>query len=124
MIATWNYSAGMLPVPAIERRGELRRPFAFDAKVLLDDVGPHSVITANVSLHGLSLFSHRPLGIGKNYAIAITVPDNPRRINAWGTVVYCNRTAEGFQTGIQFLDMDAYSTACIEDLLTSPHTDR
>lgn len=107
---------------ATEQRSHRRRYCSFEAKVLMDDVGPCSVITLDVSLHGLGLFSHRPLKIGRNYAIAIEVPDSPRRINAWGTVVYCDPTAEGFNAGVQFLDMDAYSKACIEDLLTS-HVD-
>ncbi len=85
----------------------------------MDDVGPYSVITVNVSLHGLGLFSQRRLVIGRNYAIAIEVPDSPRRINAWGTVVYCDPTEAGFNAGVRFLDMDAYSKACIDDLLTS-----
>lgn len=108
----------MLLFPAIEQRRQLRRPFVFDAKVLMDDVGPYSVITVNVSRHGLCLFSHRPLAIGRNYAIAIAVPDSPRRINAWGIVVYCTSTPDGFRAGVRFLDMDAYSKACIDDLLT------
>ncbi|MEC4722852.1 PilZ domain-containing protein [Noviherbaspirillum sp. CPCC 100848] len=104
---------------AFKRRLHRRQYCSFDAKVLMDDVGPYSVITLDVSLHGLGLFSHRPLVIGRNYAIAIEVPDSPRRINAWGTVVYCDPTEEGFSAGVRFLDMDAYSKACIEDLLTS-----
>ncbi|WP_194727060.1 PilZ domain-containing protein [Noviherbaspirillum malthae] len=96
-----------------------RRHFSFDTKVLMDDIGPYSVITVNVSRHGLGLLSHRLLDIGRNYAIAIAVPDSPRRINAWGTVVYCDSTPDGFQAGVRFLDMDAYSRACIDDLLTS-----
>lgn len=77
------------------------------------------VITLDVSLHGLGLFCRRPFEIGRNYAIAIDVPESLRRINAWGTVVYCDPTAEGINAGVRFLDMDAYSKACIEDLLTS-----
>jgi hypothetical protein len=115
----WNYNDGMHLSPAIEERAQDRRHFSFDAKVLLDDVGPYSVITVNVSRHGLGLLSQRPLDIGRNYAIAIAVPDSPRRINAWATVVYCDSTPEGFQAGVRFLDMDAYSSACIDDLMTS-----
>jgi len=105
--------------PAIEQRTYARRHFSFDAKVLMDDIGPYSVITVDVSRHGLGLLSQRPLDIGRNYAIAIAVPDSPRRINAWGTVVYCDGTPDGFQAGVLFLDMDAYSRSCIDDLLTS-----
>jgi len=108
----------MLFSSAIEQRTYVRRHVAFDTKVLLDDVGPYSVTTVNVSRNGLGLFTHRPLEVGRNYAIAISVPDSPRRINAWSTVVYCDRTAKGFHVGVRFLDMDAYSKECIEALLT------
>lgn len=107
----------MLFYPANEQRLCLRRPFTFDAKVLMDDVGPYSVVTVDISRDGLRLFSQRPLGIGRNYAIAIAVPDSPRRINAWGTVVYCNNDPDGFHAGLRFLDMDSYSKAGIDDLL-------
>lgn len=114
-----NYNAPMYLFPASEERAYQRRQFAFDAKVLIDDVGPYSVMTVNMSRSGLSLLSQRPLDIGRNYAIAIDVPDSPRRINAWGTVVCCDSTPDGFHAGVRFLDMDAYSSACIDDLLTS-----
>lgn len=110
----------MLSLRAIESRTERRRPFALDAKVLLEDVGPYPVSTVNVSHNGLCIISQRPLVIGRNYAIAVTVPDSPRRINAWGTVVYCDFESDGFYSGIRFQDMDAYSKACITDLLSHP----
>lgn len=119
-----NYNGSMFPFPAIEQRRQPRRPFVFQTKVLMDDVGPCSVVSVNVSRHGLRLFSHRPLGIDRNYAVAIAVPNSPRRINAWCTVVYCNSTREGFHAGVRFLDMDVYSKACIEDLLTSHVAER
>jgi hypothetical protein len=109
----------MYSFPTSEERAYQRREFSFDAKVLMDDVGPYSVMTLNVSRHGLGLLSQRPLDVGRNYAIAIAVPDSPRRINAWGTVIYCDSTSEGFYAGVRFLDMDAYSSDCIDDLLTS-----
>jgi hypothetical protein len=108
----------MFVSPAFDHRTLPRRDVAFDAKVLIDDIGPYAVSTVNVSQHGLCLFSHRPLGIGRNYAIAVAVPDKTRRINAWATVIYCDSTADGFHAGVRFLDMDAYSKACIEDLLS------
>lgn len=118
-IVTRNYNGSMYLVPSSEERAYQRRQFSFDAKVLMDDVGPYSVMTVIMSRSGLSILSRRSLDIGRNYAIAIDVPDSPRRINAWGTVVYCDSTPDGFHTGVRFLDMDAYSSACIDDLLTS-----
>ncbi|WP_151633372.1 PilZ domain-containing protein [Noviherbaspirillum aerium] len=82
----------------------------------LDDVGSYSVFTVDISLTGLCLHSQHPLVIGRNYAMALAVPDGPRRTNAWSTVVYCDGCADGFYSGIRFLDMDAYGKAGIEDL--------
>ena len=41
----------------------------------------------------------------------------PRRINAWGEVVYSTQLASGrFRSGIRFTDMDSYSRLCIRKL--------
>lgn len=105
---------------ATVQRAHLRHPFGFDAKVLLDDIGPYLVSTVNLSQDGVCLVSQRALAIGRNYAIAITVPNSSRRINAWGTVVYCDVEPDAFYAGIRFVDMDAYSRTCITDLLSLP----
>lgn len=35
--------------------------------------------------------------------------DIPRRVNAWGKVVYSSETVQAVRVGIQFVDMDSYS---------------
>jgi hypothetical protein len=76
--------------------------------------------TVNLSHGGLHLFSHYPLAVGMNYAICISIPNSHRRINVWETVIYCDLDSDGFYVGIRFLDMDAYSEACLADLLSQP----
>jgi len=110
----------MLASPDLVPRAHARRSFTFDAKVLLDHVGPYPISTVDISHGGLCLFSRRPLAMGRNYAIAINVPNSHRRINVWGTVIYCDFDSTGFYAGIRFLDMDAYSMTCLADLLSHP----
>jgi len=103
-----------------ESRNHIRKPALFSARLLLDHASA-LYMTVDMSMGGIAILGAQPLAISKNHALAVDVPYSTRRINAWGTVVYSMPGERGlFRSGIRFIDMDAYSEACIAEFLNMP----
>lgn len=109
----------MSPI-AFEHRSHIRKPALFSARLLLDHTSAH-YMTVDLSMGGMAILGAQALPVLKNHALAVDVPHSHRRINAWGTVIYSVPTDRGlFRSGIEFIDMDAYSEACIAEFLSMP----
>lgn len=103
-----------------EHRSHIRTPALFSARLLLDHTSA-LYMTIDLSISGMAILGAQPLPVLENHALAIDVPHSSRRINAWGTVIYSVPTDRGlFRSGIRFIDMDAYSEACIAEFLSMP----
>ena len=107
-------------ITAIEQRSHTRKPALFSARLLLDHTSA-VYMTIDLSMGGLAILGAQALPVQKSHALAVDVPWRHRRINAWGTVVYSVPTDRGlFRSGIQFIDMDTYSEACLVEFLDTP----
>ena len=65
----------------------------------------------DVSEGGIGVRMTEALRAGTNCMVSFDLVDNdiPRRVNAWGKIVYSNVHVQAVRAGIQFVDMDGYS---------------
>lgn len=105
--------------PGRELRARPRSRLCNAAKILVMDAPPLEVSTLDISVTGLSLLTTQPLQRGQSCALAfdIRMDEGMKRINAWGTVVYCTpHDAGGFRVGVRFIDIDSISRMHIDQL--------
>ena len=109
---------GMTKNPPRARRHLLRTVIHVSAQLLPAGMADSTVEVLDMSEQGLGMFALTPLISGQDCMIAISLPGNGslRRINAWGTIIYCRQMATGYRIGVKFIDMDMQSRTCIRCL--------
>lgn len=102
-----------------ESRHYPRKVVAVPARLLLSDFSPNEVAAVDISEAGVGIIAASALQEGASCVVALDLDADggPRRINAWGEIVYSTQIGPGrFRSGIRFTDMDSYSRLCISKL--------
>ena len=110
--------AGMTKNPLRARRHLSRTVIHVSAQLLPAGMAYSTVEVQDISEQGLGIFALAALLPGQDCMVAISLPGTGslRRINAWGTIIYCRQKASGYRLGVKFIDMDTQSRTCIRCL--------
>ena len=99
------------------RRLYARKVLRRAATVVLPGGVEREVKTWDVGLDGMAVLSPKPISPGTRCELTFEVPQGDRstEVNVPVKVVYCSFSGtDGFKVGLSFGDMDAHSTAAIQ----------
>jgi hypothetical protein len=107
----------------IEIGRRIDRRFAVEVEAeVTTEAGTFGAITRDVSRGGACFLVLAPMAVGSGFSIALSLVlgantfSEPLRIN--GRVVWCTRTAEGFQIGAAFEPLDAATKEFLQMFLS------
>lgn len=83
-----------------------------------------NVTVSDISELGLGVFAPAALEDGLECVLALALPGtaSPRRLNAWGKVIYSIPMQGRYRIGISLVDMDSRSLDCIRCLALGAST--
>ena len=95
----------------MDRRRHLRTAYQGSARLLVAPASEYSCTIMDVSEGGIGVRMSEALPSETNCMVSFDLVDDdiPRRVNAWGKIVYSNDRVQAVRVGIQFVDMDSYS---------------
>ena len=104
-----------------EKRVFMRHPSDIPIQILPENpVVPKEESLCDVSVGGLSMFSDTEFGT--NTVLKITIPIINPVFEARGKVVWCNRTGNCFEVGIEFMEAkDAFRARMVEQICHIEH---
>ena len=100
-----------------ERRNASRFEIVAACRILASDGTEVVADVADISLSGVGIRLTQSLAFGCRYMLAIEPRHNSvHRLNALGTVAYCELRGSMFRIGISFVDIDPRSRLRLEEL--------
>lgn len=102
----------------IDERRFVRTGFRAAARLLLAPAAVTPCEILDVSDGGLGIASSTQLPLSARCMVSFDYQYNgkPKRLNAWGQIIYSNKCEQGFRTGVQLLDMDSYSQLLLQKI--------
>lgn len=106
----------------IDGRRFVRTDFRAPARLLLAPAMVTSCEILDIADGGLGIASSTQLPLGTRCMVSFDCQCNgkPKRLNAWGQIIYSNKCEQGFRTGVQLLDMDSYSRLLLQKIQRLP----
>ena len=106
----------------VDNRRFIRSEFHVSAKLLLAPTTVTPCRILDISEGGVAIAISSPLPPGTKCMFSFDYEDDgtPRRVNAWGQVIYSHNCGEVIRTGIQLLDTDSYSLHLLKRICRPP----
>lgn len=101
-----------------DRRSTARFEIDATCRILADDGSDVVADVHDISTSGVGIYLAQSLTFGRRYMLAIEPRRNShlQRLNALGTVAYCELRGNTFRIGVTFVDIDPCSKLRLQDL--------